>query len=727
MVVTSGCLGDAPTPLGAAGFAGADAGLDGSALFASGGAPFVGGSGGAPAVGQGGAGIGVSGARAPGGTSSGNGGMTQSGGMGVLGNGGAPGLDAGNDATMGTSANGGSSGSGGSAGSGGVPGNGGSGGITGAGGTVPVGCKTTELMCGATCVPNDTQHCGTCTHDCTNLSNVSGAVTCSAGACTVPASSCKAGFAHCTGGADSGCETNIATKTDCGACGKSCPANTPVCAGSGSTYACVSGCPAATPTLCSGTTCVDTTKDALNCGTCGKACTTTVTHATAVCSASACGFQCTASYPNTCSGACVDFQTDAANCGKCGNACTGGQQCIGGACQCTGSTHPCSGTCVAATDTTACGASCVQCTAPSGGSVSCNGTSCVPACPGGTSLCNGVCVNTQTDKGNCGACGRSCAPGSCSAGSCTKWSIAGATSVSDPRPIASDGTYVAWGDLGSQQCNLVAIAGAAGGLTPTAFGNRTSPGTPTGVAVSGLTAVCVESSSSAEVWTMAENGSPQNAPTATVTANSPSGLAVNAIATQAFFQSIGTIYQCGLGFDGMCTSIGTYPATFPPFGYRDVALGNGLLYAAEGLVGGVGQFTPNGSTTSTIASGQGTVEAVATDATYVYWTSAGSSGTFSISRAPQSNPSAATVVAAGIGGEGIPLVTDGTNVYFQVFAGGTYSVASVPVGGGTITPIAGVTPTADVIEDLALAKGMLFWTQVPTPSGTGGTVWGLHL
>ena len=42
-----------------------------------------------------------------------------------------------------------------------------------------------------------------------------------------------------------------------------------------------------------------------------------------------------------------------------------------------------------------------------------------PSCGAGQVLCNGACVNTQTDNANCGACGRACAAGEvCSLGAC---------------------------------------------------------------------------------------------------------------------------------------------------------------------------------------------------------------------------------------------------------------------------------------------------------------------
>lgn len=407
LVVTSGCLGDRPTssehPDASAGSGGDGASSQGGAstggLTASGGVSGSGGSGGS--------------------TGSSTGGSS---------GGGAGGTDAG-----GGSSSGGVTGTGG-IGSGGVTGSGGAvtatGGATGSGATSSTGgqgttiqdagpkCTPTELLCNGVCVADDIRNCGVCGHDCSSLTNVTGTVTCSSGVCTYGAGACKAGFANCSSNPDTGCETSITSKTDCGACGQGCNNGTPVCAGSGSTYSCVSGCPAATPTLCSGATCVNTATDAENCGKCGTVCSTAVAGATPVCAASKCGFTCTASYPNSCAGGCVDFKTDPDNCGTCGHGCATNQQCISGTCQCTGGTHLCGSSCVA-NDANACGASCTQCGAPTGGEATCNGTACGQSCDtAGDSICSNACVDLTSDEGNCGTCAKKCTT-----------SVAGATST----------------------------------------------------------------------------------------------------------------------------------------------------------------------------------------------------------------------------------------------------------------------------------------------------------
>jgi hypothetical protein len=156
----------------------------------------------------------------------------------------------------------------------------------------------------AGCSPDlmtDPHHCGRCDVDCTMLAGVATSIRCVAGACDL-ASGCRAGRAHCTADAADGCETDITTPTNCGACGVACSEPTPMCSmASGGTYACASGCSGATPTRCD-MMCVNTTTDPAHCGGCGMACSPPA-NAHATCSSSACGFACDAGFAER-AGAC---------------------------------------------------------------------------------------------------------------------------------------------------------------------------------------------------------------------------------------------------------------------------------------------------------------------------------------------------------------------------------------------------------------------------------------
>lgn len=252
----------------------------------------------------------------------------------------------------------------------------------------------------------DAKNCGACGHDCTGLPHVSGATTCSAGKCVVPATSCAAGFAHCSSNADDGCEADLSKQATCGSCSKSCSGATPVC----SAGACSNGCGASAPTLCSGS-CVDTTKSATNCGTCGNACPTPA-HGQATCASSACGFACNSGY-HACGGACADNASPL----TCGTSCTpcsapahGYATCNGTTCDfaCDAGYHRCGNACAADDDATACGASCTVCTVPSGaGHATCSSATCGVQCDTGNHLCNGTACSSNTSVATCGT---SCTP-----------------------------------------------------------------------------------------------------------------------------------------------------------------------------------------------------------------------------------------------------------------------------------------------------------------------------
>jgi hypothetical protein len=137
-----------------------------------------------------------------------------------------------------------------------------------------------------------------------------------------------------------------------------------------------------------------------------------------------------------CPTGCVNLQDDNENCGSCGNACPTGGTCINGQCGCIIVTGPlagrflapassqtgtiCNGQCVdTQTDPSNCGACGNVC--PSGelcvgGACGCGGTSCGPP----NTCCNNQCVDTQTDPNNCGTCGNVCSAGAtCQNGQCS--------------------------------------------------------------------------------------------------------------------------------------------------------------------------------------------------------------------------------------------------------------------------------------------------------------------
>lgn len=110
-----------------------------------------------------------------------------------------------------------------------------------------------------------------------------------------------------------------------------------------------------------------------------------------------------------CGQTCIDPSADSKNCGMCGSACRSGQVCQGGTCQCGSGTVLCDGECVLLeTDPKNCGG-CGPSFRCGAGQV-CENATCKLSCPitGATAVCGAACVNTKTDPNNCGGCGVAC-------------------------------------------------------------------------------------------------------------------------------------------------------------------------------------------------------------------------------------------------------------------------------------------------------------------------------
>jgi hypothetical protein len=174
---------------------------------------------------------------------------------------------------------------------------------------------------------------------------------CSGGVCGV--GTCVAGWGDCNQNSVDGCEMDLTTPTNCGACGHACA---------------------------SGEKCLD--------GACAPACNLTQTD---------------------CNGACTDLATSAQHCGACTNVCDA--DCVRGVCSpfvnCPAGQTACDGVCVdLSTDPSNCGACGHVCAGVSSGATCSNGA-CAP-CPNGLTACDSRCLNLKSDLSACGACGQTC-------------------------------------------------------------------------------------------------------------------------------------------------------------------------------------------------------------------------------------------------------------------------------------------------------------------------------
>lgn len=189
----------------------------------------------------------------------------------------------------------------------------------------------------------------------------------------------------------------------------------------------LSSCPSG-QALCAGT-CIDVSSDRENCGECGRVC---ASEAPLICVDGECvsdpDGDCGPGLDRCGEDGCRDLSQDIDHCGECFNDCLDGFNCIDGTCN---SENPPAGACEQ--DFTECGGVCVD-TDNDGdncgacGNVcqtfptifNCEAGICVPPdCGDGLTDCSGLCDDLQTSPLNCGECGNACLDGQlCTAGEC---------------------------------------------------------------------------------------------------------------------------------------------------------------------------------------------------------------------------------------------------------------------------------------------------------------------
>jgi hypothetical protein len=276
--------------------------------------------------------------------------------------------------------------------------------------------------CGGVCVDtySDPSNCGSCGVSCQD-----GQI-CSNGACV-----CPSGLTLCNGE----CVNLLYNSNNCGSCGNKCvlgvcvngqcqlncpegyyflnnqcipyticetgqtPCGNTCCL---STQTCDQNTLSCYPPICPagktqcGYNCVDLSSDPSNCGSCGHSC-----PAGQICNNSKCiGIStletCPEFAPNKCGTICTNLNNDKNNCGSCGNKCKASESCINGVCtlipSCPLGSFACGNNC--------CGVS--QTCDP-------NTLTCTPSiCQSGQTQCGSVCIDTSSDRFNCGGCGITC-------------------------------------------------------------------------------------------------------------------------------------------------------------------------------------------------------------------------------------------------------------------------------------------------------------------------------
>ena len=339
-----------------------------------------------------------------------------------------------------------------------------------------------------------------------------------------------------------------------------------------------------------------------------------------------------------------------------------------------------------------------------------------PCCDAGVA-CGGVCVDTTSDKHNCGRCGHDCLNGLCSESMCQAWPVATNVTVT---AMAADEHFVAWVDA-SDAVHQVPVDGGMV-LTVAQSAGSVQDGGP--VLNGGTVAFC----GSDRIY-----GVPEGQTSTT---------------TESFFTNVYTAGPLALASNGVTAyMLGTTASS--PYSYYLLACplldtGNnfcmpagldapvdaavqGMELASNLLVNATYAFwIYDGSSPSVTRYGFGSnvvdaydftaagAFALAIDTSNVYWVGAPNSSIYSL---PQAFASATTPMKLAVTMEMISgLASDGTGVYFGMGnAGlGNAALAYVPVGGGDATTIY-TSPNATGLgaeSFVVAAGGAVYWADV---------------
>ena len=286
------------------------------------------------------------------------------------------------------------------------------------------------------------------------------------------------------------------------------------------------------------------------------------------------------------------------------------------------------------------------------GDVAADASDASTGCEGGTTSCGGMCVDTQSDIHNCGACGHDCMFSACTNGACAAVDVA--TGLASPHGIALDANDVYVGTYGDGAVLKIPKVGGQ----PTQL-DKVSGGQPSIFVVIGSTLY----------WTDYATGEIASVPVGGGTHTRLLGGLVNPFGLTA---DANNFYFT----DNASGVIGSFPLGSPPI-----------------TDGGTGSYTQ-------LATGLNMPVLVAVDATTAYVTAVADVWSLPVGGGSPSP------VAAVMQGRAWGLAIDANNVYFGEEEAGV--IASQPLGGGSMVTLA---TAQDQPRAVAIDGGYVYWCE----------------
>jgi hypothetical protein len=320
-----------------------------------------------------------------------------------------------------------------------------------------------------------------------------------------------------------------------------------------------------------------------------------------------------------------------------------------------------------------------------------------PVCTAPRIACGSVCVDLDGDKDNCGACGRSCLGGLCTAHVCQPFVLVNRTDVLDRTIVATD-TDLFFGTTAAQLIQQPVTVGSSPITLATAAGNvyAIAPSPPR------VYFTAVATGPNWQTW-KATIGTGASGVT-----NNPllGGTPVGAVVAGNNIHTLQIVAGTPESFQILaCPLDGT--ACFGNGAGRPgskLAAGNGFVFWTDQF-GFVYAYPDAVGMRTAIASGEGTPNAPVWDGTTLFWVNGGT-GKLRKSPYPSPTPGDFRDITSGAN----DVLVDAVNVYWSIFNGTDNDLLAAPKAGPATTAPVRITHGAN-IGTLAQTASGIYWSD----------------